>query len=168
MLDKMAEKAPEFTHINDDRAYMVDVTAKDDVSREATAEGKIYLRPATLRAIDTGTAVKGNVLGTARIASIMAAKETSSVIPMCHPLPIGGVDVAFTRGEGYISVTATVKTYGKTGIEMEALHAASVALLTIWDMVKSAEKDEHGQYPFTRITDICVTEKKKGLPATQV
>lgn len=164
----MAEKKPEFTHIKDEKAYMVDVTAKDDVAREATAEGKIYLRPATLQAIDAGTSVKGNVLGTARIAAIMAAKETSSVIPMCHPLPIGGVDIDFSRGEGYVSVKATVKTYGKTGIEMEALHAASVALLTIWDMVKSAEKDEHGQYPFTRIADICVTEKKKGLPSTQV
>jgi len=141
---------------------MVDVTAKPDVAREALAKGRIYLRRETLRAIREGTAVKGNVLATARIAATIAVKETSRLIPMCHPLPIGGIAVDFSEGEGYIEASVAVKTYGKTGIEMEALTGVSVALLTIWDMVKSAEKDAEGQYPETRIDGIRVVEKRKG------
>ena len=154
---------PEFSHIKDDKVYMVDVTAKPDVQRTATAEGRIYLKEETLRAIREGEAVKGNVLATARVAGVMAVKSTSELIPMCHPLPVGGVDVDLTHGDGYIEATVTVRTYGKTGIEMEALTGVSVALLTIWDMVKSAEKDENGQYPSTRIDGIVVTEKRKGF-----
>ncbi len=154
---------PEFSHIKDDKVYMVDVTAKEDVSRTATARGRIYLKEETLRAIREGEAVKGNVLATARVAGVMAVKNTPSLIPMCHPLPVGGVEVDFVHGDGYIEATVTVRTYGKTGIEMEALTGVSVALLTIWDMVKSAEKDEHGQYPSTRIDAIEVTEKRKGF-----
>lgn len=152
----------EFTHIESDRARMVDVTGKADVAREAAASGRIYLREETLRAIREGTAVKGNVLATARVAATVAVKDTSRIIPMCHPIPIGGITVDFSDGEGYIEATVRVKTLGKTGVEMEALTGVSVALLTIWDMVKSAEKDAAGQYPLTRISDIRVIEKRKG------
>jgi cyclic pyranopterin phosphate synthase len=151
-----------FTHIRNDRAQMVDISAKGDVTREATAAGRIYVRPETLASIRKGTVVKGNVLATARVAATLAVKNTSAIIPMCHPIPISSIAVDFTDGDGYIEATVVVKMTGKTGVEMEALTGVSVALLTIWDMVKSAEKDTAGQYPVTRITDIRVIEKKKG------
>jgi cyclic pyranopterin phosphate synthase len=152
----------EFSHIKNDRAEMVDVTSKTDVAREAVACGRIYLRGETLRAIREGSVVKGNVLATARVAATIAIKETSRLIPMCHPIPIGAVTVDFAEGEGFIEATVRVKSMGKTGVEMEALTGASIALLTIWDMVKSAEKDMDGQYPVTRISEIRVLEKRKG------
>jgi cyclic pyranopterin phosphate synthase len=152
----------EFSHIKNDRAEMVDVTSKTDVTREAVASGRIYLRDETLRAIREGSVVKGNVLATARVAATIAIKETSRLIPMCHSIPIGAVTVDFAEGEGFIEATVRVKSLGKTGVEMEALTGASVALLTIWDMVKSAEKDKDGQYPVTRISEIRVLEKRKG------
>ena len=152
----------EFTHIQNDRARMVDISGKSDVTREAMASGRIYLRPETLAAIRDGTVVKGNVLATARVAATMAVKNTSTIIPMCHPIPISSIAVDFTDGEGFIETTVVVKMTGKTGVEMEALTGVSVALLTVWDMVKSAEKDKDGQYPVTRITDVRVVEKKKG------
>jgi cyclic pyranopterin phosphate synthase len=140
----------------------VDISSKGDVTREATAAGKIFLRPETLTAIREGKVVKGNVLATARVAATLAVKNTSNIIPMCHPIPISSILVDFTDGEGYIEATVVVKMTGKTGVEMEALTGVSVALLTVWDMVKSAEKDKDGQYPVTSITDIRVLEKKKG------
>jgi len=152
----------EFTHIQDDKAQMVDISGKGDVVREAVAAGKIFLRPATLTAIREGTVVKGNVLATARVAATMAVKNTSNLIPMCHPISISSVAVDFTEGDGFIEAKVVVKMTGKTGVEMEALTGVSVALLTVWDMVKSAEKDKDGQYPVTRIEDIRVIEKKKG------
>jgi cyclic pyranopterin phosphate synthase len=152
----------EFTHITDDRAQMVDISGKGDVIREAVATGRIYLRPETLAAIRDGTVVKGNVLATARIAATLAVKETPRIIPMCHTIPISAISVDFAGGDGYIESVVRVKSSGKTGVEMEALTGVSVALLTIWDMVKSAEKDENGQYPVTRITGIRVVDKKKG------
>jgi cyclic pyranopterin phosphate synthase len=151
-----------FTHIQDDRAQMVDISAKGDVTREATAAGKIYLRPETLAAIREGKVVKGNVLATARVAATLAVKNTATIIPMCHPIPISSISVDFSDGDGFIEATVVVKMTGKTGVEMEALTGVSVALLTVWDMVKSAEKDPQGQYPVTSITDIRVVEKKKG------
>jgi cyclic pyranopterin monophosphate synthase len=151
----------EFTHIRDAHAEMVDITGKGDSAREATARGRIYLRHETLRAIREGTVVKGNVLATARIAATLAVKDTFRIIPMCHPIPIGAVTIDFTENESSIEAKVRVKTSGKTGVEMEALTGVSVALLTIWDMVKSAEKDEEGQYPVTRIEGIEVIEKKK-------
>ena len=152
----------EFTHITDNRARMVDIAAKCDVAREAVAAGKIYLRPETLAAIRDGTVVKGNVLATARVAATLAVKRVPDLIPMCHQIPISSIEIDFLEGEGFIEVTVRVKTTGKTGVEMEALTGVSVALLTVWDMVKSAEKDEGGQYPCTWISDIRVVEKKKG------
>ena len=154
---------PTFTHLNEkNEVHMVDVTPKPDIPREATASGRIYLRQETLKAIAEGTVVKGNVLATAQVAGTMAVKQTWALIPMCHPIPVGAVTVSFVQTSEYIEVSCRVKTFGKTGIEMEALTGASVALLTIWDMVKSAEKDENGQYPVTRIEGIHVVEKIKG------
>jgi len=153
----------EFSHIANDRAQMVDISAKGDVVREAVASGKIFLRPETLAAIREGTVVKGNVLATARVAATLSVKDTPRVIPMCHSIPISAITVDFSEEKGYIESTVRVKTTGKTGVEMEALVGVSVALLTIWDMVKSAEKDAHGQYPVTRIEEIHVVEKKKGV-----
>jgi cyclic pyranopterin phosphate synthase len=153
---------PVFTHIENDRARMVDISAKTEVPREAVASGRIYLRRETLKAIREGTTVKGNVLATARVAATLAVKETPRIIPMCHPIPLAGVTIDFEEGDGYLETTARVKSFGRTGVEMEALTGVSVALLTVWDMVKSAEKDENGQYPVTRIDAIRVLEKKKG------
>ena len=152
----------EFTHIHNDKAQMVDISAKGDVVREAIASGKIFLRPETLAAIREGTVVKGNVLATARVAATLAVKKTPDIIPMCHQIPISSISVDFVEGAGFIEATVVVKMTGKTGGEMEALTGVSVALLTVWDMVKSAEKDAQGQYPVTRITDMRVVEKTKG------
>ncbi len=165
----MAQVYPvvEFTHISDSRAQMVDITAKGDVTREATAKGRIYLMKETLLAIQEGTVIKGNVLATARIAATLAVKDTPRIIPMCHQIPVGAIEVEFMEEDSWIEATVRVRTVGKTGVEMEALTGVSVALLTIWDMVKSAEKDEEGQYPVTRIDAICVTEKKKGAGGRQ-
>lgn len=141
---------------------MIDITEKGEVTREAIASGKIYLRGETLNAIRTGSVVKGNVLVTAEVAGIMAVKGTSSLIPMCHQIPITGVDVDFSFGEDHLEVRVRVSSLGKTGVEMEALTGVSVALLTVWDMVKSAEKDAEGQYPLTEIGEIRVQQKRKG------
>ena len=152
----------EFTHMKGDRVQMVDISGKTEVAREAVAEGRIRLRGETLRAIREGTAIKGNVLATARVAAILAVKETPRIIPLCHPIPLSGIEVDFTDGEGFIRATVRVRSRGPTGVEMEALTGVSVALLTIWDMVKSAEKDASGQYPETGIDGIRVLEKRKG------
>lgn len=122
-------------------ANMVDVSAKADTPREARAEGVISMLPATLEAIRANALAKGDVLATARIAGIMAAKCTSELIPLCHPLPLSYVAIDFTLHDDAINVTATARTTGKTGVEMEALTAASVALLTIYDMAKAMQKD---------------------------
>ncbi len=152
----------EFTHIKGDKVQMVDISGKGEVVREAAAEGRIRLREATLRAIREGSVVKGNVLATARVAAILAVKETPRIIPLCHPIPLSGIEVDFTDDEGFIRTTVRVRSRGPTGVEMEALTGVSVALLTIWDMVKSAEKDAAGQYPETEIDGIRVLEKRKG------
>jgi cyclic pyranopterin phosphate synthase len=152
----------EFTHLTGDRVRMVDISEKKEVSREAMARGRIFLRTETLVAVRQGSTVKGNVLATARVAATLAVKQTSLLIPLCHQIPLTSVDVAFTHGEEYIEAEVTVRSRGRTGVEMEALTGTAIALLTIWDMVKSAEKDEQGQYPFTRIEGIQVVEKKKG------
>jgi len=153
---------PEFTHIQDDRAQMVDISAKREVVREAVAVGNIFLKPETMHAIGEGAVVKGNVLSTAGVAETLSEKNTPSLIPMCHSIPISAITVDFSEGDGFIEAMVRVKSAGKTGVEMEALVGVSVALLTVWDMVKSAEKDADGQYPVTRIQDIRVVEKRKG------
>jgi cyclic pyranopterin phosphate synthase len=141
---------------------MVDVSGKAEVSREATASGSIKLKPETLKLIEAGKIAKGDPLYTAKIAGVLAAKRTSSLIPLCHPLPLTNVEVDVKiAGKDTVSATATVKTRAQTGVEMEALTAVSVALLTVWDMTKQYEKDAAGQYPSTAITDIHVVKKFK-------
>ena len=121
-------------------AHMVDVSAKDETVRIAVATGRIRMQPETAAVIRNGTAQKGDVLGVAQIAGIMAAKNTPQVIPMCHPLMLTGTDITFDVLDDAVEITATVKTTGKTGVEMEALTAASVAALTIYDMVKAMDR----------------------------
>jgi cyclic pyranopterin monophosphate synthase len=151
----------EFTHLTDRGVKMVEVGNKAVVKRSATAKGKIFLQAFTMELIKNEAIKKGNVLTTAQIAAITAVKSTHHLIPLCHPLRITGVDVNFDVGEDFIKTEVTVRCTGKTGVEMEALTGVSVALLTVWDMVKSVEKDENGQYPETRISDIVVSEKIK-------
>lgn len=119
---------------------MVDVSGKDVTKRVAVATGRIRLQPATAHLIREGRAEKGDVLGVAQVAGIMAAKHTPDIIPMCHPLLLTGVEVDFVLGDESIDITATVRTTGKTGVEMEALHAVSAAALTIYDMVKAVDR----------------------------
>jgi len=134
----MAEK---LTHLDDQgKAQMVDVGHKQVTAREAVAEGFVLLQPATLQAITTGSVPKGEVLNTARIAGIMAAKRTGEFIPLCHPLPIDQVTVDFQLQSDRIRIEAVARVTAKTGVEMEALTAVSVAALTIYDMCKAIDK----------------------------
>jgi cyclic pyranopterin monophosphate synthase len=141
---------------------MVDISEKHEIPRLARAAGEIILSLETIEKIRTGSVEKGNVLATARVAAVLAIKKTPEIIPMCHQIPITSIDVDFEIGEETISAEVVVRTVGKTGVEMEALTGVSAALLTIWDMVKSAEKDESGNYPHTLIRNIRVLEKIKG------
>ena len=141
---------------------MIDVSEKKDVLREATALGIIRLRSETIKLLQEGKIVKGDPLCTAKIAGVLAAKKTSEIIPLCHPLPLSSVKVyPKVLNETTIEVLATVKTCAQTGVEMEALSAVSIALLTIWDMTKQYEKDADGQYPTTAIQGIQVIRKYK-------
>ena len=146
------------SHIDEKgRARMVDVTEKKETLREAVAQGRALMRPATVALIESGGITKGDVFAVAKVAGIMAAKKTSDIIPMCHPLSLTGVDIQFAvhAGEGEIIITATVKTVGKTGVEMEAMTAVSAAGLTIYDMCKAADRS-------IIITDIKLLSKKGG------
>lgn len=141
---------------------MVDITAKPEVYREATAIGRIKLKPETVNLIKGGLIEKGDPIYAAKIAGILAAKNTPSLIPLCHPIPITDVDIDVRIiGDSALEVEATVKSKSQTGVEMEALVAASTALLTIWDMVKKYEKDSEGQYPYTSIQDMRIIRKVK-------
>ncbi|WP_309643908.1 cyclic pyranopterin monophosphate synthase MoaC [Phenylobacterium sp.] len=129
------------THIDETgRANMVDVSAKAITAREAVAEGFVRMTPETLALALSGDAKKGDVRATAEIAGIMAAKKTSDLIPLCHPLALSKVEVRVEPGDGGLAVTARVRTTGQTGVEMEALTAVSVACLTVYDMLKAADK----------------------------
>ena len=143
---------------------MVDITQKPIVYREAIASGIIKLRKETIERIKAGLIEKGDVITSAQLAGILAAKKAHELIPLCHPLPITHVKVDVEIKDDHVEVKATVRTTAKTGVEMEALTAATIALLTIWDMVKKYEKDEKGQYPYTTITNIRVESKIKGEP----
>ena len=146
------------SHIDDKgNAHMVDVSEKDVTSRTAVAKGSVWMLPETLAMIREGLAKKGDVIGTARIAGIMAAKKTHDLIPLCHPLALSKVtvDIDEAEGENRIDVTATVKVTGQTGVEMEALTAVSVTCLTLYDMVKAVDRG-------IRIGDIRLTEKSGG------
>lgn len=149
---------PKLSHIDDSgRARMVDVTAKDETERVAVAKGRVEMRPETLRLLLAGEIAKGNVLTTAQVAGVMAAKRTHELIPMCHPLLLTGISVELEpvlrpfdlaqAGQGLdageesaIEITATVRTTGKTGVEMEALTAVTVAALTVYDMCKAVDR----------------------------
>ncbi len=129
------------THIDDTgAARMVDVSTKADTVREAVAQGRISMSATALNAIRDGTTKKGDVLAVARVAGIMAAKKTSDLIPLCHPLALSSVTVDFSFGTDSITATATARLSGQTGVEMEALTAVSVALLTLYDMAKALDK----------------------------
>jgi cyclic pyranopterin phosphate synthase len=145
------------SHINEaGQAAMVDVSAKPVQLREAVARGEIHLQPATLVLVEQNQIAKGNVLATARLAGIMAAKKTGELIPLCHPLPITHCEVQFEipRSRDRIVITASAKISAQTGVEMEALTAVSVAALTIYDMCKAVDKT-------MRITDVVLISKTK-------
>ncbi|MDE2200859.1 MAG: cyclic pyranopterin monophosphate synthase MoaC [Rhodospirillales bacterium] len=123
------------------RAVMVDVGDKAETAREATAKARVVMQPATLRLIVEGRAAKGDVFAVARLAGIMAAKRTAELIPLCHPLPLSAVSLDLApQGEDAVAITATVRTTGRTGVEMEALTAVSVAALTVYDMCKAVDR----------------------------
>ncbi|MFQ5999039.1 MAG: cyclic pyranopterin monophosphate synthase MoaC [Candidatus Bathyarchaeia archaeon] len=143
---------------------MIDITPKALIIREAVARGFLKLKPATIRLIREEKVEKGNPIETCKVAGILAAKNTSNVLPLCHPLPLTHVTVDVEINPKLVTVRSRVKAQAKTGVEMEALTATSVALLTIWDMVKQYEKDKFGQYPSTRISEILVEKKVKLKP----
>lgn len=153
---------PKLTHIDKKgKARMVDVTAKEITTREAVAKGSVFMQRRTLQAVLANEIKKGDVLGTAKIAGIMAAKKTGDLIPLCHPLNIDSVDILFEpiRKTNCIDITAIAKASGKTGVEMEALAAVSVAALTIYDMCKAMDKG-------MIISDIRLIKKTGGRSGT--
>jgi cyclic pyranopterin phosphate synthase len=134
----------ELTHLDErGRARMVDVSAKGDTVRIATARGRVLMRPETLRLIQSGGLTKGDVLAIAQVAGVMGAKRTSDLIPLCHPLPITGVTLTFDLDEdtSAVEIEAVARIVGKTGVEMEALTAVATAALTVYDMCKAVDKD---------------------------
>lgn len=133
--------ASEFTHLDPlGRARMVDVTAKDPSHRRAVARCRVYMEPDTASKIASGAIGKGDVLAVARVAGIQAAKQTSNMLPLCHPLLVGSVYVNFRLEERHVEVESQVETVDRTGVEMEALHACAIAALTIYDMCKSVDR----------------------------
>ncbi|MCS5715342.1 cyclic pyranopterin monophosphate synthase MoaC [Herbiconiux sp. CPCC 205716] len=146
----------ELTHVTaDGSAHMVDVSDKAVTKRVASAQAVVHTRPDVIALLASGSLPKGEPLAVARVAGILAAKQTSSLIPLCHPLPISGVTVDFEIGESSVRVITSVKTTGVTGVEMEALTAASVAALTVYDMIKAVDRG-------ARVTDIEVLSKSGG------
>ena len=146
----------ELTHLDaQGRAHMVDVGEKDATRREAVARGTVLMQSATLQLIISGGLPKGDVLAVARVAGIMAAKRTPDLVPLCHPLAISGVTVEFEVEDSAVSIAATVRTTDRTGVEMEALTAVSVAALTVYDMIKAVDKG-------ASITDIRLERKSGG------
>ncbi len=147
-----------FTHLDEKgRGRMVDVTGKAVTYREATAQARVTMQKETLERIQAGTMIKGDVLGVAQVAGVMAAKQTPFLIPMCHPLQISGVsfEFSFPEQQNCLEIAATVKLQGQTGVEMEALTAVSVAALTVYDMCKALDKE-------MEIASIRLLEKKGG------
>jgi cyclic pyranopterin monophosphate synthase len=157
----------EFTHFNESgRARMVDVSAKDSTERVATAQATVLMQPETLEKIQHGKIAKGDVLAVAQVAGVMGAKKTPDLIPMCHPLLLTSVDIAFKEesqpnedGRCAIRIFATVKITGQTGVEMEAMTAASLAALTIYDMCKAIDRG-------MSVTEVCLLSKSGGKSGT--
>ncbi len=151
-----SEAKMELTHFNEEgRAKMVDVSEKSTTVRQATAMARVRMKQSTLDLIRQGGMKKGDVLAVAQVAGIMAAKQTAQMIPMCHPLALSGVDISFRFEIDALVLRATVRCTGQTGVEMEALHAASVAALTVYDMCKAVQKD-------MEITDLRLLQKSGG------
>lgn len=161
--DKMAE----LTHFNESgRARMVDISAKESTERLATAQAKVVLLPETLEKIQRGKIAKGDVLAVAQVAGVMGAKKTPDLIPMCHPILLTSVDISFkeepqpdTNGRCSITISATAKTTGPTGVEMEAMTAATVAALTIYDMCKAVDRG-------MSFSEVCLVSKSGGKSGT--
>ena len=159
----------EFTHFNESgRARMVDVSAKDSTERVATAQAKVFLQPETLEKIQNGKIAKGDVLSVAQVAGVMGAKKTPDLIPMCHPILLTSVDISFKEepqpdreGRCSIAILATAKTTGPTGVEMEAMMAASVAALTIYDMCKAVDRG-------MSVGNVCLLSKSGGKSGTYI
>ena len=157
----------EFTHFNESgRARMVDVSAKAQTERVATAQAKVYLQPETLEKIQRGKIAKGDVLAVAQVAGVLGAKKTPELIPMCHPIFLSAIDISFKEepqpdrdGRCSITITATAKTSGQTGVEMEAMTAVSVAALTIYDMCKAIDRS-------MSFTDVWLVSKAGGKSGT--
>jgi len=157
----------DFTHFNDSGlARMVDISAKEVTERLATAQAKVFLLPETLEKIQRGKIAKGDVLAVAQVAGVMGAKKTPDLVPMCHPILLTSVDIAFreepqpdTHGRCSITILATAKTTGATGVEMEAMTAAAVAALTIYDMCKSVDRG-------MSFNDVCLLSKSGGKSGT--
>ncbi|PFG43900.1 cyclic pyranopterin phosphate synthase [Isoptericola jiangsuensis] len=146
----------DLTHYRaDGAAHMVDVTAKDVTKRQATARGVLRTRPDVVERIATGDLPKGEAIATARIAGIMGAKRTADLVPLCHPLPLSGVELDLVPSGDHVEITATVRTTGRTGVEMEALTAVTVAGLTLYDMIKAVDKA-------AVLTDVEVVAKSGG------
>jgi len=155
-MTERAPSEPDLTHVRaDGSAHMVDVSEKAVTARSAAATATLVTRPEVVARILDGSLPKGEVIGTARIAAIMAVKQTSSLIPLCHPLPIAGVEVDITGDGDRVVVEVSVRTTSRTGVEMEALTGASVAALTVYDMVKAVDRT-------ATITDVRVLEKHGG------
>ena len=158
-------KVEELTHTTDEGdVQMVDVGDKPDTARRAVARGVIHLRESTVDAIRNDELAKGDVLATARVGAVQAVKHTWETIPMCHGIPITNVDTDFDVADDRVALTVAVETTGKTGCEMEALEGVTTGLNVVWDMCKAAEKDDEGQYPGTRISDVEVVTKEKWTP----
>lgn len=151
-----------FSHIDEDgKARMVDVSAKDETERVATAKGSVVMKPETLQRIVEGSVKKGDVLSVARLAGIMGAKRTAELVPLCHPLPLSvvEVDLACDEARHAVDITATCRLTGRTGVEMEALTAVAVAALTVYDMCKAVDRS-------MTLTDIRLTHKSGGKSGT--
>ncbi len=143
---------------------IIDVGSKPIIAREAVATGLLHLSPSSLDIVANGRSPKGDVREASTIAVIQAVKETPRILPHCHPIPIEGCTVDWSIEEDALRCTVTVRTHWTTGVEMEALCGVNAGLLCAWDMLKSAEKDNNGQYPVARINAVRVLKKSKGDP----
>ena len=140
---------------------MIDISLKPEVHRRATASGHIILKPETIARLRRGQVEKGDPVQIATVAGISATKIVPQLMPLCHPVRVEGTEISVKIGDSSVKVTATVKAYDRTGVEMEALTAVTVALLNIWDVTKQYEKNAEGQYPSTLISEIKVERKVK-------
>ena len=161
--DEEGAGSRELTHTDaEGDVRMVDVGGKDATNRRAVARGELHLAPETVEAVRANEVGKGDVLAVARVGAVQAVKHAWEAIPMCHQIPVTDVDTTFELGDDRVELTVAVETTARTGPEMEALEGVTTGLNVVWDMVKSAEKDEDGQYPGTAIRDVRVVAKETG------